>query len=96
MSKRRLALAPSIRSVPQKGRARRNERQPRGAPARREAPAWTDLEAAFFAAAPPDDPAAAAAPERFDDLDPAAPARDGAPLMQRIAAAFQRLVGVGS
>ncbi|MES1209367.1 MAG: hypothetical protein ABUS79_25805 [Pseudomonadota bacterium] len=55
----------------------------------------TDLEEAFFAAAPPDQPAPAAAPERFDDLDRAAAARDAAPLLQRISAVFRRVVGAG-
>ena len=92
MSKRRLALAPSTRPVPSKGRARRDDRKTRGTPSRKDVPVWTDLEEAFFAAAPPDEPEAARAPERFDDLDRAAPAREDAPLLVRISAALRRLV----
>ncbi|HSS37683.1 MAG TPA: hypothetical protein VLT58_02835 [Polyangia bacterium] len=57
---------------------------------------WTDLEEAFFAAAPPDEPSDAGAPDRFDDLERAAPARDETPLLLRISAALRRLVGAGS
>ena len=96
MSKRRLALAPSTRPVPTKGRARREERKSRGTLPRKDVPVWTDLEEAFFAAAPPDEPVAASAPERFDDLDRAAPTRDEAPLLLRISAALRRFVGAGS
>ena len=56
MSKRRLALAPSTRPLPTKGRARRDERKSRGTLPRKDVPVWTDLEEAFFAAAPPDEP----------------------------------------
>ncbi len=96
MSKRRLALAPSTRSLPSKGRARREERKPRSTAPRKEVPVWTDMEEAFFAAAPPDEPADAAAPERFDDLERAVPARDDTPLLLRLSAALRRLVGAGS
>ncbi len=96
MSKRRLALAPSTRSLPHKGRARREDRKSRGTLPRKEVPVWTDLEEAFFAAAPPDEPVAASPPERFDDLDRAAPADDDPPLLVRISAALRRLVGAGS
>lgn len=93
MSKRRLALAPSPRSLPTKGRARRDERKSRGTLPRKDVPVWTDLEEAFFAAAPPDEPVAAGPPESFDDLDRAAPAADEPPLLMRISAALRRFVG---
>jgi hypothetical protein len=100
MSKRRLALAPSNRPVSNpprtKGRARRDERNSRGTLPRKDVPVWTDLEEAFFAAAPADEPEAPSAPERFDDLEAAAPAHDEAPLLLRISAALRRLVGAGS
>ena len=103
MSKRRLALAPSTRPVSHPVRGRRQERQLRGVPTRKEAPVWTDLEEAFFAAAPPDVPEPAAEAERFDDLDADMPAsrrvsNDGSggfDLLRWMSAMLRRLVGAG-
>jgi hypothetical protein len=57
------------------------------------APAWSDLEEAFFAAAPPDDPEPAPEDLRFDDLSSDPPARRSIPpWLQRAVAEAGRVL----
>jgi hypothetical protein len=98
MAKRSVALARSSRPVPnsklQPRHARRSPPASISSLERTAGSAWNELEQAFFDAAPPDEVETGAEPERFDDLDAAAPARGGAGRALSPAwAAIRRLFG---